>query len=335
MAVTQSLRDRKLRGAARLLSAVPTEEIMGDLVDTVHDRILIDRIRPNPQQPRRGVDEESPEFEDLVGSIRQQGLIQPISLWQVANDDFIIIAGERRWRAFRRLALDTPADYARIPATVTRLLGDHPEAKALMLGIIENVVRQDLRDGERADALARLKATTGWTFEQIAQRMGLDVARVQALASIARHDAVKDAVNDGRITQKQALAIAQGVPPADHELAAELVGAVENLTPRQARTVVRQAKAAPDVLPAAERVRQARASVLVAAPAVHRTDGYDIRSGGEVVGRVDQPTVILTATALRLVRPRVNEMDRDDFAVMLQRVCEETDVWPQRPDHAI
>jgi ParB family transcriptional regulator, chromosome partitioning protein len=334
MAVNPTLRERKLQGAARLLSAVPTQEIMGDLVDTVHDRILIGQIRPNPHQPRQGVDEDSQEFEDLVGSIRQQGLIQPISLWQVGENDYLIIAGERRWRAYRRLALERPADFARIPATVTRLLGDNPEAKALMLGLIENVVRQDLRDGEKADALARLKRTTGWTYEQVAQRMGLDVARVQALASIARHDSVKDAVNDGRITQKQALAIAQGVPADDGELATELIGAVENLTPQQARAVVREAKAAPIHLPVTERVRRARGVVLVTAPQVERSDGYDIRSGDDIVGRVEQPVVVLNNTSLRVIRPRVQEMDREDFAAMLGRVCEETGVWPQRgPDH--
>jgi hypothetical protein len=199
-----------------------------------------------------------------------------------------------------------------------------------MLGLIENVVREDLRDGERADALSRLKTTTGWTFEQISQRMGLDVARVQAFASIARHDSVKVAVNEGRITQKQALAIAQGVPAQDGELATELVGAVENLTPQEARAVVREAKAAPADLPPAERVRRARGAVLVTVPQVERTEGYDIRSGGELVGRVERPIVVLNATSLRVIRPRVQEMDREDLAVMLQQVCEETGLWPER-----
>ena len=330
MALNTALRARKLRGAASLLSAVPTEQIMGDLVDTIHDRILIDQIRPNPQQPRQGVDEECQEFEDLVGSIRQQGLIQPISLWQVGDTEYLIIAGERRWRAYQRLAAEAPADYARIPATVTRLLGDNPEAKALMLGIIENVVRQDLRDGERADALARLKTTTEWTYEQIAQRMGLDVARVQALASIARHDAVEEAVNDGRITQKQALAIAQGIPAGDGELASELVRAVENLTPQQTRAVVRGARSTTSGLPTAERVRQAKGSVLAVPTVVERIESFDIRSGDEVVGRVERPVVILGATSLRVIRPHVREMDRDEFAAMLRRVCEETQIWPER-----
>lgn len=327
-----SLRQRKAQGAARLLSAVPTAEIMGDLVDTVNDRILIHHIRPNPHQPRQAVDETSQEFADLVGSIRQQGLIQPISLWQIDESDYIIIAGERRWRAFRRLASEKPSDYARIPATVTRLLGDHPEARALMMALIENVVRQDLKDGERADALARLKDTTGWTYEEIADRMGLSVSRVQDLASLARHDVVRDALNDGVLTQKQALAVAQGVPAGQSELASELVGVVRDVTPVQARAIVREAKRVEDGIPVAERVRRARDVVVVGPPpSPEVTRRYDVRSQGNVLESVAQAVVVIGATSLRVLRPRIQEMDREDFATMLQCVCEETNVWPQRP----
>jgi len=324
-----SLQQRKRDGAARLLSAVPTEEIMGDLVDTVHDRILIEQIRPNPHQPRQGVDEDSQEFADLVGSIRQQGLIQPVSLWQTGEQQYVIIAGERRWRAFRRLAVESPSNFARIPATVTRLLGDNPEAKALMLGLIENVVRQDLRDGERADALARLKATTGWTYQDIAHRMGLDVSRVQALASIARHEAVKDAVNEGRLTQKQALAIGQGIPADETELASALVGAVQSLSPQQTRAVVRQAKETPSTIPTTERVQRARGAVLLAAEGpASRPEDRSPRVSVSTGPKVDD-IIRLNETSLRVVRPRLAEMSREDFAAMLTRICEETGIWPR------
>jgi ParB family chromosome partitioning protein len=311
---TNSLRDRKLRGAARLLSSMPTSDLMGDLVDTVQDQLLLDQIKPNPHQPRRRIDEDSPEFEDLVGSIRQHGLIQPIAVWQTSEDDYVIIAGERRWRAYRRLAEDRPGDFARIPASVTRLLGDNPEAKALMLALLENVVRKDLGEGERADAVARLKTSTGWTYEQIADRMGLAVSRVQALAAIARHDAVKEAVNEGRITQKQALAIAQGIGPEETALASELVDAVADLPPKQARAVVREARRSPDHLSAGERVRQASAAVEAGA------------------GKTDARSIILEETSLRVVRPQLRAMHREHLAAMLQRVCEETDLWPE-PGH--
>lgn len=94
---------------------------------------------------------------------------------------------------------------------VTVLTGADTDAIVLMRGLIENLVRQDLKDGERAAALARLKETTGWSYEVIANRMGMSVNRVLALSSIARHDAVREAVDDGRITQKQAILLGQGV----------------------------------------------------------------------------------------------------------------------------
>lgn len=258
MAVNSPSRKQRAAAVAEgLFAPLATRALLTGLGEVINKKVPITAIEPNPRQPRRGVDETSAEFEDLVGSIRQQGLIQPISLWQLDEDEeqYLVIAGERRWRAFRRLAEENPADYSRIPATVTVLDGEHPEARALMMGLIENVVREDLKDGERADALARLKSSTGWTYEQIAQRMGMGVSRVVALASIARHEVVRVAVDEGTLTQKQAILIGQGV--RDSELAAELVAAVAGLDERQTRAVVQFARAATAEVSAAERVRAA------------------------------------------------------------------------------
>ncbi len=62
----------------------------------------------------------------------------------------------------------------------------------------------------------------------------------------------------------------------------------------------------------------------------HRTQSFDLRSGDNVVATIGTPVVALSATSLRVVRPRIQEMERSDFAAMLQRVCEETNIWPQR-----
>ena len=258
---------RKERAAAvtdGLFAPLAKRELLTGLGEVVNKKVPLTSIEANPRQPRQGVDETSPEFQDLVGSIRQQGLIQPISLWQLDEEQerYLVIAGERRWRAFKRLAEENPADYSRIPATVTVLDGDEPEARALMMGLIENVVREDLKDGERADALARLKQSTGWTYEQIAQRMGMGVSRVVALASIARHEVVRQAVDEGTLTQKQAILIGQGV--RDAKLAAELVAAVRGLDERQTRAVVQFARNAPSEVSADERVREASAQAAQA-----------------------------------------------------------------------
>ena len=83
---------------------------------------------------------------------------------------------------------------------------------------------------------------------------------------------------------------------------------------------------------APERVRRARGAVLVgAAPKPERTEGFDVRSGGETVAHIERSVVVLGATSLRVTRPRLTEMDREDFGAMLLRVCEETNIWPTRP----
>jgi len=74
-----------------------------------------------------------------------------------------LIAGERLRRAFKRLAEENPNDYSMIPATITVLRGEQPHIKALMQGLIENVVREDLKPGDRAESLQHLYDWTGWT----------------------------------------------------------------------------------------------------------------------------------------------------------------------------
>jgi ParB/RepB/Spo0J family partition protein len=249
--------ERKAAVADGVFAPLAKRELLAGLGETVSKRVALTSITPNPNQPRQGVDESAPEFQELVGSIRQQGLIQPISLWQLDEDreDYIIIAGERRWRAYRRLAEEEPQQYGRILAAVSVLTGEDTDAVLSMRGLIENIVRQDLRDGERAAALARLKETTGWSYEVIANRMGMSVNRVVSLSSIARHDVVREAVDDGRITQKQGILLGHGVK--DPALAAELVAVVGGLDRAATRHVIETARALPPELPAASRAQTA------------------------------------------------------------------------------
>jgi ParB/RepB/Spo0J family partition protein len=305
------------------------------LGEVINRRVPLTSISRNPDQPRSAVDENSPEFEDLVGSIRAQGLIQPISLWQVDEDNgdrFTIIAGERRWRAFRRLAVENPNDYSLIPATITVLRGDQPHVKALMQGLIENIVREDLKPGDRADALQRLYDWTGWTWDAIAERMGLAKVRVLELKAIAKHVPVRDAVNEGTITQKQAIAIAQGV--RDAELAAAMVEQVPGMGLEDTRQVVKRARAMPTDTTPSERVRRAvamtRGTPTVGERPVVEQHRMPIMAAGEVVGTVETDYVLLNNTALAAIRPRVQRMLREEVATMVQRFCEETGVWPQR-----
>lgn len=193
---------------------------LDELAERRVEDVPLDAISPNPHQPRGEIDVDSADFAELVASIRAQGLLQPVVVWQPVPGErrYVLVAGERRWRAMRVLAGEDGS--GRVPAVVIRL-GDAPEADLLGRALTENVVRTDLSTAETAQAVARLRELTGWTWEVIARRLGLSVNRVQDLAAVARHDPVRLAVAEGVITQRQAVAIGQGA--ADAAAAAELV----------------------------------------------------------------------------------------------------------------
>ena len=335
--MAMSIREQR---AAALLGAVaePVEShrnVLKDLTRVGQEEVPLNLIEPNAEQPREAVDENSQEFRELVGTIREHGLLQPISLMLLDDqtDDgkqYRIIAGERRFRAFSQLALEDPQEYGRIPATVVRVVGENKDAQVLMKALIENVVREDLKEGERANAIVRLKETTGWTWEQVGSRMGMDPNRVQALSAIARYPAVSDAIDSGAVSQGQGIAIGQA--SADGEIAVAMVDLVGKSAPdsplRKDGTVRKIAKTARTIdpaLPAEERV--ARAAVLVGAePSPDAVEEWDFVSDGEVK-KMQTPVVVLANTSLRTIRPRTSTMDRSAFAEMIRQTCEQTNLW--------
>ena len=94
--------------------------------------VPIDRISPNPEQPRLAFDPGS--LEELAASIREHGVLQPILVRPLGNNEYQLIAGERRWRASRAAGLTT------IPA----LVEDIDDATAMEISIIENLQREDI-----------------------------------------------------------------------------------------------------------------------------------------------------------------------------------------------
>ncbi len=336
-------RERRAQVTDSVFQALPPREILRGLGETVSRLVPVDAISPSPDQPRHRVDETSEEFHELVASIREQRLLQPVNLWQLDDGEerYRLITGERRWRAYRLLAAEEPVRFGRIPAMVTQLQGDHAEANALLLGLIENIVREDLQPGDRADALRRLRDSTGWTYEEVARRMGMTVNRVMDLASIARHEAVRAAADRGAITQKQAIAIGQGT--REPELAAALAGVVGSLDEKATREALRAARGLDADLPAEERARRAvelvqaiavlapgRPAAMGPAP-IEKTVEISRTVGGGRTRPLSQRYVILGNTALAALRPRVGEMQRERLAEVLQQVCEETNIWPRRP----
>ncbi len=124
------------------------------------NEIALSQITPNPNQPRREFDEEA--LQELANSIREIGIIQPITLRQMEDGRFQIIAGERRWRASQIAGLNT------IPAYIRTV----QDESVMEMALVENIQREDLNAIEIALAYEHLAETTGMTQEKISERVG-------------------------------------------------------------------------------------------------------------------------------------------------------------------
>ena len=128
--------------------------------------IDIAQIEPNPNQPRREFDPEA--LQELANSIRELGIIQPITLRKVNDHKFHIIAGERRWRASQLAGLD------KIPAYIV----DVEDQGVMEMALVENIQREDLNAIEIALAYQHLAEATGMTQAKISERVGKSRAAV-------------------------------------------------------------------------------------------------------------------------------------------------------------
>ena len=128
--------------------------------------IALDQIEPNPNQPRREFDEEA--LRELASSIREIGIIQPITLRQTAGGKYQIVAGERRWRASQLAGLKA------IPAYIRTV----EDEGVMEMALVENIQREDLNAIEIALAYEHLAETTGLTQEKISERVGKSRAAV-------------------------------------------------------------------------------------------------------------------------------------------------------------
>ena len=144
------------RGLDALIS---TEDVRTSGSSTINE-IALNQIEPNPNQPRHEFDQEA--LDELATSIHELGIIQPITLRQVADDRYQIIAGERRWRASQLAGLET------IPAYI-RTVNDE---NVMELALVENLQRQDLNAIEIALAYEHLLEGSGMTQERIGERVG-------------------------------------------------------------------------------------------------------------------------------------------------------------------
>ncbi len=178
--------------------------------------IPVDRIVPDPGQPR---EEFGPEALDrLADSLKARGQLQPIRVrWDEGQEQYVIICGERRWRAARRAGL----------ATVACVIADGPvdAGEMLALQMIENCVREDLRPIEQARAFRALIDRNGWSARQVARELGVDQSNVvRALALLDLPPAVRDQVERGSLPPATAYEVSKlDDPGAQAEVAARVV----------------------------------------------------------------------------------------------------------------
>ena len=148
------------KGLGKGLGAL-LEDFGTEAVETSAYRTLpIYKVEPNPNQPRQDFDPE--ELEALADSIRTHGIIQPLTVREMPNGYYQIIAGERRWRAARL------AEVSEVPAVVM----EADDKKVMELALIENLQRQDLNPVEEAMGYHALMEEYGLTQEEAAKRVG-------------------------------------------------------------------------------------------------------------------------------------------------------------------
>lgn len=157
----------------------------------------VERLSPNPYQPRQKVEDEA--FRELVDSVRENGILQPILVSRGPEQGtYTIVAGERRWQAARAAGL------SEVPVVVR----EATPREALELALVENLQRQDLNCIEQAAAYRRLHDEFGLTQAHIAQRVGKDrstVANIMRLTQLPL--VVQQDLLDGRLTMGHARAL--------------------------------------------------------------------------------------------------------------------------------
>ena len=217
--------------------------LLGDFEEVVQEKspyrlLPIHKVEPNRNQPRQDFDDE--ELNELAESITLHGIIQPLTVRELGNGYFQIIAGERRWRAARIAGLDE------VPVVVV----EADDRKVMELALIENLQRQNLNPMEEAMGYQSLMQEYGMTQEEAAARVGKSRPAVaNALRLLSLCPEVMEKVRSGELTAGHARAVLVLKDPKKQQQAAQKIIAL-GLSVRQAellcknmtREVVREPK---------------------------------------------------------------------------------------------
>ena len=188
----------------------------------------ITQVEPGLNQPRKQFDETA--LNDLADSIREHGIIQPLTVRRLSSGYYQIIAGERRWRAAKLAGL------SEVPAVII----EADDRKVMELGLIENLQREDLNPMEEADGYLVLKEEYGMTQEEIAQRMGKSrPAIANALRLTSLPSLLREMVVDGDLSAGHAHSLL-ALPRVDLQEKAAQVVISQELSVRQTEALVKK-----------------------------------------------------------------------------------------------
>lgn len=191
--------------------------------------IALDRIEPDPDQPRRSFDET--RLDELTESIRKEGVLQPIVVrYDGERDRYVIVHGERRFRASQRAGQEA------IPA----LVRDVPEQRRLIQQLMENIVRDDLNAVDRARALRILKEQMDDApWEDVAAEVGIRRSRLFQLLDTGKlPEPAQEHIRAGTLSEKQSRAL-QGLPEIYQQALADAI--VDRAVPSQVATRIGRA----------------------------------------------------------------------------------------------
>ena len=192
------------RGIDALLQGFESADAPVQPGSGVTNMLPIDQIAPNPNQPRKSFSEES--LQELADSVRSRGILQPILVEQVDDGSYMIIAGERRYRAARRAGL------AEVPVIVRSFT----EEEKLEIALIENIQREDLNPIEEAQAYRSLMDSTGVSQDELSSRLGKNRSTVaNSLRLLKLPEEVQRALTRGELTAGHARALLALSSPND------------------------------------------------------------------------------------------------------------------------
>ncbi len=187
------------RGLSALLSDAEMEapsSLRSQPVSTGTSEIALSEIKPNPNQPRKSFDEEA--LNELVSSIKQHGLVQPITVRKINPSSYQIISGERRWRASNKAGLE------RIPAYIRQV----NDEEVLELALIENIQREDLDAMEIAISYQRMLDELQITQEVLAQKVSKNRSTVTNFLRLLNLPAeIQLALREGKLSMGHARAL--------------------------------------------------------------------------------------------------------------------------------